>query len=163
MKHLLLKSIACAAVLLPLGTLQAKTFGDFAPGKTFTYKVKQKITAKSVGTKITKGVPVPAGVPSFVPGQRIKFTIGAQGQLNMVKLDAKGKPVGASYSIPFKSDGGTSNVYNKVITGRSNKADTGTVFKDSVNEPTGVALNFVRTTYAGFNSTVTTVTYTLNK
>ena len=56
--------------------------------------------------------------------------------------DAKGKPVGAPYSIPFKSDGGTSNVYNKVVTGRSNKADTGTVYKDSLNEPTGVALNF---------------------
>lgn len=150
MKQLLLQTIACCAVLLPFSQLEAKTYGGFKPGKSFTMKVTEKITAKNVGTKVVKNVPVPAGVPNYQKGQKVKFTIGAKGQ-----LIAKGM------SIPFKSDGGSANVYNKTVTTGAPKSDTGEVFKSSTNKPTGVALMFNRTTVSMTGATVTTVTYTL--
>jgi hypothetical protein len=149
MKQLLLQTIACCAVLLPFSQLEAKTYGGFKPGKTFTMTVEEKITAKTVGTKVLKNVPVPAGVPNYKKGQRVKFTIGAAGQLT-----AKGM------SIPFKEDGGSANVYNKVVTTGAPKADTGEVFKTATNKPTNVALMFNRTTVSLSGATVTTVTYT---
>ena len=148
MKQLLLQSIACCAVLLPFSQAQAKTYGDFAPGKTFTYTVDQVISVKAVGFSTAVKAAVPADVPKLRKGQRVKFTIGARGQLTATGL-----------SIPFKSDGGSANVYSKVTVGLVTKADTGEVFKSPQNKPTGVVLNFVRTKYAGFSSTVNTVTY----
>ena len=149
MKQLLLQTIACCAVLLPFSQLEAKTYGGFKPGKTFTMTVEEKITAATIGTRVAKNVPVPNGVPNFKKGQKVKFTIGAGGQLT-----AKGM------SIPFKSDGGSANVYNKVVTSGAPQADTGEVFKTATNKPTNVALMFSRTKIDGFNTSVTTVTYT---
>jgi hypothetical protein len=149
MKQLLLQTIACCAVLLPFSQLEAKSYGGFKPGKTFTFKVSEKITAKTVGTKVVKNVPVPAGVPNYKVGQKVKFTIGAKGQL-----------IAQGMSIPFKSDGGSANVYNKTVTTGAPKADTGEVFKSSTNKPTGAALLFTRTTISGFSSSVTSITYT---
>lgn len=150
MKQLLLQTIACCAVLLPFSQLEAKSYGGFKPGKTFTMKVTERITAKTVGTKVVKNVPVPTGVPNYKKGQKVKFTIGAKGQLT-----AKG------LSIPFKEDGGTANVYNKVVTTGAPKSDTGEVFKSSTNKPVNVALMFNRTKVDGFSTSVTTVTYVL--
>ena len=149
MKKLLLQTLACAAVLLPFSQAQAKTYG-FKPGKTFTLTVDQIVSVKSVGFAVAKKAPIPAGIPKYKKGQKIKFKIGAKGQ-----LIAKG------LSIPFKADGGSSYVYNSVKTGMTTKADTATIYKDSNNKPTGAILNFIRTKYAGFSSTSNTVTYTL--
>ena len=113
-------------------------------------KVTEKITAKIIGTKVVKNVPVPAGVPNYKKGQKVKFTIGAKGQL-----------IAPGLSIPFKEDGGTVNVYNKVVTTGAPKSDTGEVFKTSTNKPINVALMFNRTTVSMTGATVTTVTYTL--
>ena len=41
MKQLLLQTIACCAVLLPFSQVEAKTFGEFKPGKTFTLTVDE--------------------------------------------------------------------------------------------------------------------------
>jgi hypothetical protein len=150
MKQLLLQTIACCAVLLPFSQLEAKSYGGFKPGKTFTMKVTERITAKNIGTKVVKNVPVPAGVPNYKKGQKVKFTIGAKGQ-----LIAKGM------SIPFKEDGVTANVYNKVVTTGAPKADTGEVFKNAKNKPIATALMFTRTKVDGFSTSVTTVTYSL--
>lgn len=144
--------MACAAVLLPFNQAEAK-FGGLTAGKSFTLKVDEVISVKQVGLGgANTKAPIPAGVPKFKKGQKIKFKIGAGG-----KLTAKG------LSIPFKSDAGNANVYFFVSTGASNKAMTGTIYRDTKNKPTGGSLNFVLTKYAGFNSSVNTVTYTLEK
>ena len=151
MKKLLFQALACAAVLLPFSQAQAKSFGGFKSGKTFTFKVEEVISAKAVGFNKATKAPIPAGVPKYKKGQKVKFKIGAKGQ-----LIAKG------VSIPFKADGGSANVYNSVKRSRTGVSSvTGEVFKNTKNKPTGVALFFQRTKVAGFSTTTNTVTYTL--
>ena len=113
MKQLLLQTIACCAILLPFSQVEAKTFGEFKPGKAFTLTVDQVISVKTVGFTYNTKAAIPAGVPKFKKGQKVKFKIGKKGQLT-----AKG------LSIPYKSDAGTSNTYFVVTTGTSSKADT---------------------------------------
>lgn len=152
MKQLLLKTIACAALLLPFSQAEAKTYGGFKPGKTFTFTVEEKITAQTKGfSTVAKKVPVPSSVPNYNKGQKIKFKIGPKGQLIGPK----------KLSIPYKDDGGTANVYNFYKTGKNPMTNTGTVYKNLKNKPHGVALNFVRVTGVGFNMKTTVVTYTL--
>ena len=148
MKQLLLKAVACAAVLLPL-TTQA---GNFPKGTTFTRTVKEKVSSKAVGFKIFKKVPVPAGIPDFKVGDKVKFTIGPKGQLQIKKNDV---------SIPFKSDGGSANVYVIPPSRTKPNGDIGEVFKDSTGKPLGVALSFFKTKISGFTTTTNTVVYTL--
>lgn len=148
MKQLLLKTIACAAVLLPLST-QA---GNFPKGTTFTRTVTEKISSKTVGFKVIKKTPVPAGIPNFKVGQKVKFVIGPKGQLQIKKNGV---------SIPFKSDGGSANVYVVPPSRTKPSGDIGEVFKDSTGKPTSVALSFFKTKVSGFTATTNTVVYTL--
>lgn len=152
MKHLLLQTIACCAVLLPFSQAEAKTYGGFTPGKTFTMKVKEKVSGKVDMTgKVLKKTPVPAGIPDYKVGQKIKFKIGAKGQLT--------GPDGLS--LPFKNDAGTANVYY-IQPSRSNPSgDIGQVFKDTEGKPTDTALTFFKVKISGFIPTTYTVVYTL--
>jgi hypothetical protein len=152
MKTLLLPAIA-AFFLLPIHSADAKgkTFGGFKANYKFNLKVEEVISFKSTGIfgKPQKA-PIPNGVPKYKKGQKVKFKIGNKGE-----LIAKGA------SIPFLSDGGTSNVYNKVSTGTNPKTDTATVYKDADNKASGAALSFIRISGSPFNLTTYTLTYTL--
>lgn len=152
MKQLLLQTIACCAVLLPFSQVEAKTFGGFAPGKTFTLKVTEKISGQvDLTGKVIKKTPVPAGIPDYKVNQRIKFRIGAKGQLT--------GPDGLS--LPFKNDAGTANVYY-IAPSRSNPSgDIGQVYKNTANKPTAAALTFFKVKISGFTPTTSTVVYTL--
>lgn len=154
MKQLLLQTIACCAVLLPFSQAEAKTYGGFAPGKTFTMTVKKKVSTKSVNTTTTKNVPVPAGIPDYKVGQKVKFKIGKKGQFT--------GPDGLS--LPFKT--GTTgaaavNVYYIPPTRTKPQGDTGEVFKTAANQPTHVALFFARFKISGFSGVTNVVSYTL--
>jgi hypothetical protein len=150
MKHIILKSIACCAVLLPFSKAQAVTYGGFAPGKTFTFTVTEKVSAKQSGFGRPVNCPVPSGIPNFTKGKEVKFTIGPKGQL-----------IATGMSMPFKSDAGTANVYFVPPSRTSPSGDTGQVFKTSKNKPTAVALSFFKVTLSGFTPTTYTVSYTL--
>jgi hypothetical protein len=155
MKTLLLKMIVCGAALLPFTQVQAagpasKSFGGFAPGKTFSFKVKTRISKALVGfgTK-AKTVAVPGDVPDYKLGQKITFTIGAKGQLTAKDL-----------SLPYKSDGGTAVAYYIKPDSSHPQGDIGQVFKTLTNRPTGAHLLFVRVKVNGTTPTTTTVDYT---
>ena len=150
MKKLLFQALACAAVLLPFSQVQAKTYGGFRPGKTFTFTVQEVVSIKAVGFNKPVKAPIPAGVPKFKKGQKVKFTIGAKGQLTATGL-----------SIPYKADGGSANVYSVVKTGANPSTNLAQVFKNTRSRPIGVALTFVRGKYSGFTTTTNSVTYTL--
>ncbi|NJM36394.1 MAG: hypothetical protein HC845_00120 [Akkermansiaceae bacterium] len=92
MKKLLLKTLAIAAVLLPLSQVQAKTFGSFQPKRTFTLKVASVTGTKQKPGQVPVETPgsVPAGLPKFKVGQILKFKIGNKGEL-----------IGKGFSIPF--------------------------------------------------------------
>lgn len=141
------------ALLLPFASVEAKTYGGFKPGKTFSFKVKEIISSQAVGLGgVAKKAPIPNSVPKFKKGQKVKFTITAKGG-----LQAKG------LNIPFKSDGGTSNVYTKTTRkGLKLSNDSAIVYKGAKNKPTAVALSFVRTDSSNpMQPKVNTVNYTL--
>jgi hypothetical protein len=155
MKQLLLTLIVCAGALLPATQMQAapasKKFGGFLPGKTFSFVVEERILAKTTGTKVVKIKNPPSGIPNFASGQKVKFTIGAKGQLT-----AKG------LSMPFKSDGGNSNVYVlPPAKGSTARANVGIVYKNSNGKPVAVALSFFKVELKGFVPTVYSVSYIL--
>ena len=151
MKQLLLKAIACSALLLPLGTLEAKGTG-FKPGKTFTFTVETRLSTQA-SLSGNKSVPVPKDVPKYAVGQKVKFTIGPKGELT-----AKN-----GLNIPYKADGGSAFVYTNAstATAKKGKINTGQVFKNSKKVPYGVALQFIRRSGSGLSTKTTTVTYTL--
>lgn len=82
---------------------------------------------------------MPAGIPNYEVGQKIKFKIGARGQLTGPD----------SLSLPFKNDGGTANVYY-IQPSRSNPSDIGKVFKNANGKPTASALTFFKVKISGF-------------
>lgn len=152
MKQLLLNTIACCAVLLPFSQAEAKTYGGFAPGKKFEFKVKEKISGKvNLSGKVIKKTPVPAGVPDYKLGDTIKFKIGKKGQLTGPK----------GLNLPFKEDAGTANVYYIPPSKNRPEGDIGQVFKDSKGKPTAVALTFFKVKISGYVPTTYTVVYTL--
>ena len=151
MKKLIFQAIACCAVLLPIAKVQAATYGGWAPGKTFTFTVTERVTAKTVGTKVTQNVAVPSGIPDYKKGQVVKFTIGAKGQLT--------GPDGLS--LPFKQDAITANVYGTLPTATKPNPNIGQVFKTAKNKPVSVALSFFKVSISGYTPTTTTVVYTL--
>lgn len=150
MKQLLLHTIACCAVLLPFSQAEAKSFGGFSPGKTFTFTVKVKTVTKTTGFTVKENAPVPDGVPNFKKGEKVTFTVGAKGQLT-----AKGM------SIPFKKDGNIVNTYITNVTSSNPRVDLGHVYKTRSDKPTGVGLSFTRTKGSGLNTSVTAVAYAL--
>jgi hypothetical protein len=154
MKKILLQTIVGCSALLSFGLAQAasgpvgKTYGGFAPGKTFTFTVTQKTSTKTTGLTVIKKAAVPNGIPNYAKGQQVKFTIGDRGQLT-----AKG------FSMKFKSDGGTANAY--ATTSTTTQPNVGLVHKNLKNRPTGVSLSFFKVSISGFTVSTNAVYYTL--
>ena len=139
--------------MLPFAPLQAanpvgKTYGGFAPGKTFTFTVTERISTKTTGTTVVKKAAIPNGIPNYKKGQQVKFTIGDRGQLK-----AKG------FTMKFKSDGGTANAYATTTT--TTEPNVGLVYKTAKNKPTGVSLSFFKVSISGFTVSTNAVYYTL--
>lgn len=153
MKSLLLPAIVAAAALLPFQKSEAAKFGGFRVGYKFTLKVDKVVSTKITGFLGTPtNAPIPKSIPKYSRGNNIPFEIIRGGALKTSK-----------FSVPFSSDAGTSNVYNKVITGTNPKTDTAIIYKSSTSKATAGALTFVRISGSAFNLTTNTVTYTLKK
>ncbi len=139
MKHLLLKTLACCALILPVHQAAAqKTFGDLKPGTKFNMVVT-KVTATvntGSGNKPTK---VPSGMPNFKVKDKIAFTIGAKGQLN-------GKLKSQSFSLPFIASTAASNTYVSNQVGMITKTYTGSLAKSLTKNPTTLVLDLNRIT-----------------
>jgi hypothetical protein len=157
MKKLLLRAFALIAAALPLTVAEAATpkppkiFGDFEVGKTFTFTVSVANSSSTTGF----GSPVvstpPEGVPNFIVGQQVTFTIGKKGEI-----------IGPGFKVSFVSGGVGANVYmNKPKKGAQPTAVT--VHKNTTtNEPTGVSMGFFTFKLAKRVPTVTQTYYTLN-
>lgn len=154
MKSLLIRSIACCAVLFPLVT-QAKTYGGFKPGDKFTFTVNYRASNKTVGTVTKENVPVPAGLPDFKLGKKVTFTIGPKGQLT-----AKGM------SLPFTGTDTTTGHKRVLFVGppKSNYpfGDSGTVDLKPNGKPVGLSLSFSKITVSGGVTTDQRVFYALD-
>ena len=155
MKQLLIRSIACCAVLLPLAEAGAKTYGGFKPGDKFTFTVNYRTSNKTVGTVTKENVPVPAGIPDFKLGSKVTFTIGPKGQLT-----AKGM------SLPFKGVDTITGHKRVLYVGppKSNYpfGDSGTVDLKPNGKPVGLSLSFSKVTISGGITTDRRVFYALD-
>ena len=148
--------IAICATLLPFTQLQAAEtppikFGDFAPGKKFTLTVTKRTTVHTRGTRVTKGVPVPDGMPDFQVGRDVNFTIGAKGQLK-----------GSGFSITYRSSRNRTNFYSNDPTGFTSDGQAASISKTYTHKPTGGRLVFYNFRFSGFTPVTDTVTYLLD-
>jgi hypothetical protein len=157
MKTLMINTIACCALLLPVSQVQAagagKTFGGFKPKQTFAFKVSSVASVRTVGAKVSK-VPVPAGIPNFKLKQTVRFTIGAKGQLT-----------GPGFSIPFysKNSSAAGNGYTNVTPGNNESPIVGLVLKNqgsaNAGTPASASIIFSKYSVQGTKVTTNAVTY----
>ncbi|MES2440171.1 MAG: hypothetical protein V4584_13970 [Verrucomicrobiota bacterium] len=153
MNQSLLSILIGCGTLLPLAKLEAapgKTYGGFAPGKTFTFTVDEKKSYKTKGVKLTKNAPVTDGVPDFAEGESVKFTIGKKGQLK-----------GPGFSITHRTSEEGENFYSNNPSASSSKGDAARVEKTPKGRPTEATLTFYRISFSGFIPVTNTVTYKL--
>ncbi len=148
MKHLFLPIVACFSACLPLGTVDAKTYGGFTPGQTFTFVVKEKTCTKQVDFTPAVNVPVPAGIVNLGLGKKVTFTIGKTGQLKFKNT-----------SLPFLAGKKKYNDY--LLDPSGGLSPSGIVNKNAKGKPIGVSLNFLKFETDGVSRTVTTVDYKL--
>jgi hypothetical protein len=156
MKTKLHPLIAICATLLPFTQLQAAEtlatkFGGFEAGKKFTLTVSKRISVRTSGTKVTKGVPVPAGIPDFRDGDDVNFTIGASGQLK-----------GDEFSIVYRSSRYRTNLYSNNPSGFNSDGQAASVSKSSTGRPISAKLVFYTFRFSGFTPITNTVTYFLD-
>ena len=146
--------LAASAAWLTISPTQAadpaKTFGTFHAGDTFSLHVTERSSIRAKGDDAAKAAPVPAGVPNFSKGQKVKFTIGAQGQLK-----------GSGFSIKFKGRVGFVNAYSNDPSWGSREGDAATVVKPERGAPSHATLNFFRFSFSGFIPVLNTVKYQL--
>lgn len=138
MKKFLLRAFALITAVLPLSVAQAAPkppaiFGDFSPGKTFTFTVDVANTATTtgIGTPPVSSPTAPKGVPNLVVGQEVTFVIGKKGEL-----------IGPGFKIAFFNGGVGANTYvNKPKKGAM--PTVATVHKDTTtNEPLWVDMSY---------------------
>ena len=110
------------------GDEPATRFGGFAPGQSFTLSVITRHSSVSKGGKIIKQVSLPAGVPDFKVGQKVRFTIGGNGQL-----------MADGFSIRFVAGIATSSNYSEG--GNSTGSKLATVVRETGN-PVKARLTF---------------------
>ncbi len=147
MKHIL-PLIAGLAILLPSGVANAKTYGGFTPGQTFTFTVKEKTCTKQVDFTPAVNVPVPAGIVNLGLGKKITFTIGKTGQLKFKNT-----------TLPFFEGKKKYNDY--LLSSSGGLSQSGKVTKNAKGKPIGVSLNFLKFETDGVSRTVTMVDYKL--
>lgn len=138
--------------MLPLHPLKAETFGGFDAGKKFALTVTDRKSTKTKGTKVTKNVSIPDGVPNFKEGQKVNFRIGSKGQL-----------IGTDFKITFRREKGDIVFYSNHPTFSKPHGDAATVTKNSNGKPVAATLTFYRFRFSGFIPVTNTVNYVFER
>ncbi|MEO5716181.1 MAG: hypothetical protein ABIT37_22060 [Luteolibacter sp.] len=152
MKTLLLPIIVAAGTLIPVSHLNAETFGGFETGKKFTLTVTDRTSTKTKGDNVTKNAPIPDGIPDFAEGQKVRFRIGAKGNL-----------VGGEFNINFRRETGDVVIYSNNPTFSKPHGDAATVTKNSNGKPVAATLTFYRFRFSGFIPVTNTVNYVFER
>lgn len=151
MKAIALIAAVLFALFLPVASLEAKTFGGFEVGDSFSLRVSSVKSTKKTGyfgSELSN--PIPAGVPRFGRGSLVRFQIGAQGVLK-----AKG------LSIPLAHFSRTMNEYNLYRPGAVLTTTRNAEITKRNNEATGATLSFFITDTSGAEPVFYTIVYTL--
>ena len=113
-------------------------------GKTFSFKVKSKVSSKTDVSGFTpSGVPIPPGVPNYKIGKTITFTI-VKG--NKLKWPDRNLPLYGDYDGFY--------AYSKLKTVENPYPDVANVYVNAKDKPTGVIIYFYKQTKAGATHTV---------
>lgn len=130
--------LACFALCMAIFSASAhaawpigKRFGGFTPKQTFSFKVEDRQSFESKGSVTVQTFLVPAAIPKFNVGQKVKFTIGAKGQLQ-----------GPGFSLPLEMDNKDYNQYLTSPTRGNPIPDTALVTKASSGKVRQIALYF---------------------
>lgn len=138
-------------LLVPLQPVEAKNFGGFEVGDSFVLRVAQVKSTKQTGyTGTAVANPIPAGVPRFGRGSKIRFLIGAQGVLK-----AKG------LSLPLAHSSRTANEYNLYRPGAARTVTRNAEIEKRNGDVTDGTLSFFITDNSGTEPVFYTVVYTL--
>ena len=152
MNHPLRSILLCGASLLPFSTLQALPYGGLVPQKKFTLTVTKVTSVFQDGSTTQTGVPIPAGMPSFRLGERVKFTIGRNGELT-----ARG------VNIAFKNANRMTNNYLDPVTPSHRILEAAGIFKTATGQPQTMALNYRKGELTATAVAISTVGYVLKK
>ena len=151
MKIIPIHVVALCSAVLSFANVQAggpasKSFGGFKPGLKFSFVVKDVSSSQAIGkSKVTRNVPIPAGIPKFRTGETVKFTIGSKGQLS-----------GSGFSLPFLDTSSGINSYAILPSLNYLSPNGATVSKSSSGKPIGCSLVFYKYRIPG--STVDSLT-----
>lgn len=121
--------LICGAALLPLSSLQARTFGGFEPQKKFKLTVTKVTSVKRTGSTVEAGAAIPAGIPNYRLAQRVKFTIGNRGELTARGLN-----------LAFKN--GNRNVNYYVNPGSGLNVQGAGCFKTATGQPASMLITY---------------------
>jgi hypothetical protein len=151
MKSIAHTAIVFLALFVSAVSLEAKTFGGFEVGDSFTLRVSRVTSTKQTGytgSPITN--PIPSGIPRFGRGSLVRFQIGARGVLK-----AKG------ISIPLAHFSRTMNEYNLYRPGATLSTTRNAEVTKRNNDATGATLSFFITDNSGAEPVFYTIVYTL--
>ncbi|GAA5125266.1 hypothetical protein JIN84_13860 [Luteolibacter yonseiensis] len=148
MKTITLVRLAIYASLL-IGPVHAagpagKRFGGFAAKQTFSFRVQDRQAFESKGSATVQTFQIPTGVPKFGIGQKVKFTIGKNGQLQ-----------GPGFSLPLEQGNNGYNQYLTQATPKNPTPDTALLTKTSSGKARQVALYFFHGKKPGSRHSVT--------
>lgn len=108
-----------------------RRLGGFSPKQTFTLTVEDRQSYQTRGGKTVQVFRVPAGIPDFKVGQKVKFTIGQKGQLQ-----------GPGFSLLFERGYRDYNQYLSQSTRRNPTPDSSILTKATSGKVRQVALYF---------------------
>jgi hypothetical protein len=155
MRTLIIKAIACFAALLPFTQVHAadpagRNYYNLTPGTKFTLKVTSVIsTVAGLDGKAKRG-PVPAGIPKFKKGDRVKFSIGSKGELK-----------GPDFTTAFKTASADTTVYADKIVGTKLPDSAAVKTSLTTDKVVYTQLAFHKISGSGFGTKVNFVVYVL--
>ena len=144
--------LICGAALLPLSSLQARTFGGFEPQKKFKLTVTKVTSVKRTGSTVEAGAAIPAGIPNYRLAQRVKFTIGNRGELTARGLN-----------LAFKNGNRNVNNYLNPVSASSLDAQGAGCFKTATGQPASMLITYQKVEGTGSSITIYNVSYQLRR
>jgi hypothetical protein len=151
MKNTLL-TLTLIGSLLPLSSLQARTYGGFEPFKRFKLTVTKVTSVKRTGLTLQTDAAIPAGIPSYRLGERVKFTIGRRGGLTARGLN-----------LAFKNGNRNVNNYLNPVTAGSLNIQAAGVSKTATGQPANMIINYQKVEGTGSSIAIYNVSYQLRR
>ena len=149
---LLTLTLIFGTTLLPLSPLQARTYGGFEPLKKFKLTVTKVTSVKRTGLTLQTDAAIPAGIPSYLLGQRVKFTIDRRGGLTARGLN-----------LAFKNGNRNVNNYLNPVTASNTDVQGAGIGKTATGQPANMIINYQKVEGTGSSIAIYNVSYQLRR